>query len=152
VSDHQATYPIATMCRVLGVSSSGYYAWRKRRLSRRAETDTALTAEIQVAHTASRGTLGRENHAAAGGPDSKHGVENEHVVRCAACIGVVRADLQRCAVIQQSIKNIRRFVAGCRYNTRTIRTVLIRDMCVKPEAGIVAVARIDLPRSIAALG
>ena len=27
VSDHQADYPIATMCRVLGVSSSGYHAW-----------------------------------------------------------------------------------------------------------------------------
>jgi putative transposase len=46
------------MCRVLGVSSSGYYAWRKRRLSRRAETDTALTAEIRLAHAASRGTYG----------------------------------------------------------------------------------------------
>jgi putative transposase len=58
VSDHQAHYPIATMCRVLGVSSSGYYAWRKRRLSQRVETDTALTAEIRLAHVASRGTYG----------------------------------------------------------------------------------------------
>ena len=27
---HQAEYPIATQCRVLGVSTSGYYAWLKR--------------------------------------------------------------------------------------------------------------------------
>jgi putative transposase len=58
VSDHQADYPIARMCRLLGVSSSGYYAWRERRPSRRAVTDAALLAEIQAAHAASHGTYG----------------------------------------------------------------------------------------------
>jgi transposase InsO family protein len=58
VSDHQASYPIATMCRLLGVSSSGYYAWAKRPRSRRAQTDDALLAEIRVAHEVSRGTYG----------------------------------------------------------------------------------------------
>jgi transposase InsO family protein len=46
------------MCELLGVSSSGYYAWVKRRPSRRVETDDALIAEIRAAHTASRGTYG----------------------------------------------------------------------------------------------
>src|SRR5262249_27686230 len=45
-------------CRLLGVSSSGYYAWMKRRPSRRAETDAALISEIRAAHAASRGTYG----------------------------------------------------------------------------------------------
>jgi putative transposase len=58
VSDHQAEYPIARMCRLLGVSSSGYYAWAKRRPSRRVETAAALLAEIHAAHAASRGTYG----------------------------------------------------------------------------------------------
>jgi putative transposase len=58
VSDHQADYPIATMCQLLGVSPSGYYAWRKRQPSPRSETDVALIAEIQVAHAGSRGTYG----------------------------------------------------------------------------------------------
>ena len=58
MSDHQADYPIATMCQLLGVSSSGYYAWRKRQPSQRSETDAALIAEIQVAHAGSRGTYG----------------------------------------------------------------------------------------------
>jgi transposase InsO family protein len=58
VSDHQASYPIATMCQLLGVSSSGCYAWVKRPPSRRSETNDALLAEIRVAHEASRGTYG----------------------------------------------------------------------------------------------
>jgi putative transposase len=58
VSDHQADYAIASMCRLLGVSSSGYYAWMKRRPSRRAETDAALIGEIRATHAASRGTYG----------------------------------------------------------------------------------------------
>jgi putative transposase len=58
VSDHQAAYPITTMCELLGVSSSGYYAWIKRRPSQRAERDAVLIAEIRAAHEASRGTYG----------------------------------------------------------------------------------------------
>jgi putative transposase len=58
VSDHQADYPIATMCRLLGVSPSGYHAWVKRQPSRRVAADAALTTEIHATHTASRGTYG----------------------------------------------------------------------------------------------
>ena len=58
MSENQAEFPIATMCRILGVSPSGYYAWTKRQPSRRAQTDAALMAEIRAAHEASRGTYG----------------------------------------------------------------------------------------------
>lgn len=58
MSAHQAAHPVATMCRVLEVSASGYYAWRKRPLSARARADVALTAEIQAIHRESRGTYG----------------------------------------------------------------------------------------------
>ena len=55
---HQAVHRIAPLCRVLGVSPSGYYAWRKRPLSRRARADVKLSAEIQAIHRESRGTYG----------------------------------------------------------------------------------------------
>ena len=58
MNDHQADYPIATLCRLLGVSPSGYHAWVKRRPSRRAQADAAVIAQIRTAHTASRGTYG----------------------------------------------------------------------------------------------
>jgi len=54
VNAHQATYPIATMCRVLGVSTSGYYALRSRRASARTLEDAVLTARIRETYGAPR--------------------------------------------------------------------------------------------------
>lgn len=46
------------MCRVLEVSTSGYYAWLKRGPSRRAKRDAELTEKIRFYHRRSRGTYG----------------------------------------------------------------------------------------------
>ena len=55
---HQAVYPIATMCRVLEVSTSGYYAWCKRGPSARAQADAALGQKIVELHKLSREIYG----------------------------------------------------------------------------------------------
>jgi putative transposase len=55
---HQAQHRIATMCRVLGVSPSGYYAWLKRPVSKRAQEDQRLLKVIRTSHAASDGTYG----------------------------------------------------------------------------------------------
>lgn len=46
------------MCRVLGVSTSGYYAWQKRQPSHRDVEDGELTCKIQAIHARSDGTYG----------------------------------------------------------------------------------------------
>ena len=56
----RANYPVRVMCRVLRVSTSGYYAQMKRAPSRRQCEDGKLKLRIQAVHAHSRGTYGRE--------------------------------------------------------------------------------------------
>ena len=58
MSDHQAEHDVATMCRVLGVSRSGYYAWRARPASKRRLEDGELVGRVIEIHERSRGTYG----------------------------------------------------------------------------------------------
>ncbi len=58
VEQERATFPVTTMCRVLGVSPSGYWAWSGRPPSERARSDAGLTALIRRIHERSRGTYG----------------------------------------------------------------------------------------------
>jgi transposase InsO family protein len=53
-------YPLSLLCRVLGVSRSGYYAWRTRRPSKRAQENARLEVAIQAAHVRTRQTYGPE--------------------------------------------------------------------------------------------
>ena len=56
---HQAEFPVTAMCRVLEVSTSGYYAWCSRSPSPRAREDQRLAERIAGIHRGSRGTYGR---------------------------------------------------------------------------------------------
>ena len=61
---NQADHPIAAMCRVLGVSPSGYYAWQHRAPSARTQRDAKLTMTIHTIHLESRGTYGAPQYTA----------------------------------------------------------------------------------------
>lgn len=50
---------VAEMCRTLGVSSSGYYAWRSRAPSQHQKDDDALAVKVLEVHAKSRHTYGR---------------------------------------------------------------------------------------------
>jgi putative transposase len=58
VKAHQGSHPVRTMCRMLELSPSGYYAWRRRGLSKRAVSDATLVERIRAIHAMSDGTYG----------------------------------------------------------------------------------------------
>jgi putative transposase len=58
VRANQAIFSIRAMCRVLEVSASGYYAWRRRMMSARAKEDEQLQQRIRTIHLLSRCTYG----------------------------------------------------------------------------------------------
>ena len=58
IEDHRQEFMVVLMCRVLAVSTSGYYAWRKRSVSTREMANRSLLKEIKAVHEGSRGTYG----------------------------------------------------------------------------------------------
>ena len=51
-------FPIALLCRVLGVSTSGFYAWLKRPEPEHTKVDARLAVEVAASHKRSRGRYG----------------------------------------------------------------------------------------------
>jgi putative transposase len=72
IDAEKTSFPIAFMCRRLGVSKAGYYAWKDRPSSPRAVTDARISALIHQIHAGSRGTYGAPRIHAELGDD--HGV------------------------------------------------------------------------------
>jgi len=54
----EVAFPVETMCRVLGVARSGFYAWKKRPKPARAKSDAQLAVQVAAAHHRSRRTYG----------------------------------------------------------------------------------------------
>lgn len=71
----KANHRVSRMCQVLGVSPSGYYAWRRRVLSQRARRDAELLEQIKAVHAKSRGIYGA--------PRIHAELRRKHGVRCA---------------------------------------------------------------------
>lgn len=58
---NQATHSVGTMCRLLKISRSGFYAWLDRPMCERQRIDLMLTGKIAAIHRRSRGTYGSPN-------------------------------------------------------------------------------------------
>jgi putative transposase len=58
IAAERASFPISLLCRVLGVSRTGFHAWEGRAPSDRALTDARLTKRISEIHEKSRDSYG----------------------------------------------------------------------------------------------
>ena len=102
IEAEKAGHSVVRMCRLLGVSPSGYYAWRKRPPSARARADAALTTTIRAIHAGSRGTYGAPRvHAELG---------DVHGVRCGRkrVARLMRADGLAGVCRRRSVRTTRR--------------------------------------------
>jgi len=55
---HESEFAVKQMCQVLGINRSGYYAWRSRPASQRAQANQRLLVQIREEYQLSRKTYG----------------------------------------------------------------------------------------------
>jgi putative transposase len=90
-------YPLKLLCRVLQVSRSGYYAWRRREPSAGTQQRQKIAQAAQQAHGNSHGTYGyRRVH--------QDLIEDHEIACCRETVRRVMADLGLCG------KHKRRFI------------------------------------------
>jgi transposase InsO family protein len=89
MSTNQAVFPIASMARVLGVSTAGYHAWRDRPPSAHAQADAALLKQVRTVHASSRQIYGAPRiHAQLRADGARHGCKRiARLMRQAGLIG-----------------------------------------------------------------
>ena len=58
IDRYRSEFRVERMCKVLGVSRSGYYGWRNRPKSRRQKENEQVLMEIQESYQRSKGTYG----------------------------------------------------------------------------------------------
>lgn len=67
IEQHASTWPVNVMCRMLGVSRSGYYDWRGRAPSARTTANLALLGDMRRLQARHQGRYGSPRmHAAPG--------------------------------------------------------------------------------------
>ena len=90
IAAYRTEFRVRSLCRVLGVSPSGFYAWVRRPAPRQAQRNAALLVHIRAAHLASRRTYGApriyQELRAQGVPGGRHRIarlmRHEGIVAC----------------------------------------------------------------------
>jgi len=102
VKVNQATHAVGRMCRLLGISRSGFYAWKDRPMCSRGRVDLMLTGKIVAIHRRSRETYGAPNIHAELADDHGIRVGRKRVARLMRQRGLRGATLRKYAVTTTS--------------------------------------------------
>lgn len=140
---NQADFPVRTLCRVLDVSASGFYAWCSREPSARAIENAALTENIRAIHTASDCTYGRAR-VRAELIDQGKTVSNQRVARLMRLAGIRGVSRRRGFVVttQRDAKLPRAPDLVCRcFTAKAANELWVADMTYVPTwAGFIYLA------------
>jgi putative transposase len=100
IAAEKADYPISLLCRMLGVSRSGFHAWQRRPPSDRELADAWLVKQIRAIHAESRQTYGaRRVHRALRHRDVRVGRKRvERLMRCEQISGLVPKRYRRTTI------------------------------------------------------
>ena len=98
---NQAIHSVGTMCRLLKISRSGFYAWLDRPMCERQRFDLMLTGKIAAIHRRSRGAYGSPNIHAELADDHGIHVGRKRVARLMRAAGLKGATLRRYVVTTQ---------------------------------------------------
>jgi len=114
---HRSCYSVRRMCRVLGVSPSGYYDWVDRPTSARSQRHQRLTVQIQVLHQASRETYGAPRI-------------HRDLVEAGEVVGknTVAMLMQRASIVPKTVRKFR--VTTDSRNTRPSPNILQREFTI----------------------
>lgn len=99
---NQATHSVGMMCRLLGISRSGFYAWMDRPMCARQRRDLELTGKICAIHRRSRDTYGAPSIHAELADDHGIRVGRKRVARLMRQNGLRGATLRKYVVTTQS--------------------------------------------------
>jgi putative transposase len=100
IAAEKANHPILLLCRVVGVSRSGFHAWERRPPSDRDLADAWLVERIRALHRESRETYGaRRVHRALRHPGVRAGrMRVERLMRLAGLSGLVPKRYRRTTI------------------------------------------------------
>jgi transposase InsO family protein len=121
IEGHHATWPVRLMCQVLGVSTGGYYGWRRRPPSQRQQRREALVAAVKAVHAEAKARYGSpRSHA-------------ELVARGTPCSVNTVAALMRRHGIAAKTKRKFRGTTDSNHDRPVAENLVARDF--EPEAG-----------------
>jgi transposase InsO family protein len=101
IAAEKVRYPIRSLCRCLGVTPSGYYAWVRRGPSLRARQDLELIQRLRLVHAIHRRVYGRPRWHRALRADGRH-VSAKRVARLMRHAGLTATGRRRFRVTTDS--------------------------------------------------
>jgi len=103
VAKHRGIWPVDVLCGALGVSRSGFYAWRTRAPSRRTRTDARILVDVRTSFLMSDRTYGARR-ILGDVRDAGHACGRQHVARLMRTEGLWARPKRRARPIDSGVR------------------------------------------------